>query len=123
MFLKDSIISFIGFDKLVNCTVPLCIVESRAVCLQQWPDKRQASKISNCLFVNVKSYVRFFSHFSLDLSGEMYYYAFKSIPPGTEFLVWYGEAYRKYLKLEQFAGPDYYYASRECDAIFSFHNC
>ncbi|XP_045160195.2 uncharacterized protein LOC123525314 [Mercenaria mercenaria] len=42
--------------------------------------------------------------------GEMYYQAFRSIQPGTELLVSYGEAYGEFLEIEKFDSPKYYYA-------------
>ncbi|XP_053393934.1 uncharacterized protein LOC123525313 [Mercenaria mercenaria] len=43
--------------------------------------------------------------------GEIFYQAFKSIQPGTELFVWYGETYGEFLGIEKFDSPRYYYAN------------
>ncbi|XP_060559331.1 uncharacterized protein LOC132719569 isoform X2 [Ruditapes philippinarum] len=48
---------------------------------------------------------------ALQYQGEMYYMAFKSIQPGTELLVWYGDEYGDFLEIEKYESPNYYHAN------------
>ena len=46
-------------------------------------------------------------------SGEMYYLVFKSVQPGTELFVWYGDEYGDFLEIDKFEPPRYYHANRK----------
>lgn len=45
------------------------------------------------------------------VTDDMYYVAFRSIPPGTELFVWYGEEYGKTLGIEMYDPPKFEHAA------------
>ncbi|XP_060559317.1 uncharacterized protein LOC132719555 [Ruditapes philippinarum] len=96
-----------------------------------WIDAKDVT-LSNWLrYVNTPTSAESENVFAFQYKGEMYYQAFKSIQPGTELLVWYGDSYGEFLEIERFNPPKYYsaqsgYAGGPChedeEGLSCFHD-
>ncbi|XP_053373954.1 PR domain-containing protein 11-like [Mercenaria mercenaria] len=78
-----------------------------------WIDAKDVS-LSNWLrYFNTPTTIAMENVVAFQFKGEMFYQVFKSIQPGTEMLIWYGENYGDYLKIEEFEPPRYYFSYRK----------
>ncbi|XP_060559329.1 uncharacterized protein LOC132719568 [Ruditapes philippinarum] len=76
----------------------------------EWVDAKYIA-LSNWLrFINTPNSAEMENVVAVQYKGQMYYQVFRSIQPGTELFVWYGEAYGDFLGIPKFDSPRYYYA-------------